>query len=105
MCRSKLSKRAAARLGGAGPRRVALACSSSRAPRRLSELTVGQAAGVTELSTASWHEPFEAMTIDCPEEFVGAITQLMAARKGRMEEMTNPRAGWVRMDSSCPAAG
>ena len=45
------------------------------------------------------------MTIDCPDEFVGAITQLMAARKGRMEEMTNHAAGWVRMDFIVPAAG
>jgi GTP-binding protein len=45
------------------------------------------------------------MTIDCPEEFVGAITQLMAARKGRMEEMTNHAAGWVRMDFIVPSRG
>ena len=45
------------------------------------------------------------MTIDCPEEFVGAITQLMAGRKGRMEEMTNHAAGWVRMDFIVPSRG
>src|SRR5271156_2918456 len=45
------------------------------------------------------------MTIDCPEEFVGAITQLMAARKGRMEEMANHAAGWVRMDFIVPSRG
>ena len=45
------------------------------------------------------------MTIDCPEEFVGAVTQLMAARKGRMEEMTNHAAGWVRMDFIVPSRG
>src|SRR3954451_4193038 len=51
------------------------------------------------------HEPFEALTIDCPDEFVGAITQLMAARKGRMEEMANHAAGWVRMDFVVPSRG
>ena len=45
------------------------------------------------------------MTIDCPDEFVGAITQLMAARKGRMEEMANHAAGWVRMDFVVPSRG
>ena len=45
------------------------------------------------------------MTIDCPDEYVGAITQLMAARKGRMEEMANHAAGWVRMDFIVPSRG
>jgi len=51
------------------------------------------------------HEPFEALTIDCPEQYVGAITQLMAGRKGRMEKMTNHAAGWVRMDFVVPSRG
>src|ERR1700676_2895115 len=45
------------------------------------------------------------MTIDVPEEFVGTITQLMAARKGRMTEMANHAAGWVRMDFVVPSRG
>ena len=51
------------------------------------------------------HEPFERLTIDAPEEYVGAITQLLAARKGRMEEMTNHGAGWVRMEFIVPSRG
>ena len=51
------------------------------------------------------HEPLRGVTIDCPEEFVGAITQLMANRKGRMEQMTNHAAGWVRMDFVVPSRG
>jgi GTP-binding protein len=69
------------------------------------ELTVGKPQVVTRTIDGKLHEPFEAMTIDCPEEFVGAITQLMAARKGRMEEMTNHAAGWVRMDFVVPSRG
>jgi GTP-binding protein len=69
------------------------------------ELTVGKPQVVTRTIDGKLHEPFEAMTIDCPEEFVGAITQLMAARKGRMEEMTNHAAGWVRMDFIVPSRG
>ena len=60
---------------------------------------------VTRTIDGKKHEPFEAMTIDCPEEFVGAVTQLMAARKGRMEEMANHAAGWVRMDFIVPSRG
>lgn len=67
------------------------------------ELTVGKPQVVTRTIDGKRHEPFEAMTIDCPEEFVGAITQLMAGRKGRMEEMANHAAGWVRMDFIVPS--
>src|ERR1700761_7104235 len=69
------------------------------------ELTVGKPQVVTKTIDGKLHEPFEAMTIDCPEEFVGAITQLMAGRKGRMEEMANHAAGWVRMDFIVPSRG
>jgi GTP-binding protein len=69
------------------------------------ELTVGKPQVVTRMIDGQLHEPFEAMTIDCPEEFVGAITQLMAGRKGRMEEMKNHAAGWVRMDFIVPSRG
>jgi len=69
------------------------------------ELTVGKPQVVTRTIDGALHEPFEALTIDCPEEFVGAITQLMAGRKGRMEQMTNHAAGWVRMDFVVPSRG
>jgi GTP-binding protein len=49
-------------------------------------------------------EPFEHLTIDAPEEHLGAITQLMAARKGRMDTMTNHGTGWVRMEFVVPRA-
>jgi GTP-binding protein len=69
------------------------------------ELTAGKPQVVTKTIDGQLHEPFEALTIDCPAEFVGAITQLMAARKGRMEEMANHAAGWVRMDFVVPSRG
>jgi GTP-binding protein len=69
------------------------------------ELTVGKPQVVTRTIDGKIHEPFEALTIDCPDEFVGVITQLMAARKGRMEEMANHAAGWVRMDFIVPSRG
>ena len=65
---------------------LALAVLVEQMRREGFELTVGKPQVVTRTIDGKVHEPFEAMTIDCPEEFVGAITQLMAARKGRMEE-------------------
>ncbi|MGE5695700.1 MAG: translational GTPase TypA [Candidatus Sericytochromatia bacterium] len=69
------------------------------------ELTVGKPQVVTRKIDGQVHEPFEALTIDCPEEYVGAVTQLMAARKGRMVEMANHAAGWVRIDFLVPSRG
>ena len=51
------------------------------------------------------HEPVERLTIDAPEEYLGALTQLLAARKGRMEQMVNHGTGWVRMEYLVPARG
>src|SRR6476619_144515 len=84
---------------------LALAVRVEQMRREGFELTVGKPQVVTQTIDGKLHEPFEAMTIDCPEEFVGAITQLMAGRKGRMEEMANHAAGWVRMDFIVPSRG
>lgn len=69
------------------------------------ELTVGKPQVVTKMIDGSLHEPFEHLTIDTPEEYLGAITQLLAARKGRMESMTNHGTGWVRMEFVVPSRG
>jgi len=69
------------------------------------ELTVGKPQVVTKTIDGSVHEPYEELTIDVPEEFLGAITQLMAARKGRMESMSNHGTGWVRMIFFVPSRG
>ncbi|NBX23265.1 MAG: translational GTPase TypA [Microbacteriaceae bacterium] len=69
------------------------------------ELTVGKPQVVTKKVNGKTHEPFEHMTIDTPEEHLGAITQLMAARKGRMEGMVNHGTGWVRMEFIVPSRG
>jgi GTP-binding protein len=69
------------------------------------ELTVGKPQVVTKTIDGKLHEPFEHLTIDAPEEYLGAITQLMAARKGRMETMTNHGTGWVRMEFIVPSRG
>ncbi|SEF81810.1 GTP-binding protein [Actinacidiphila yanglinensis] len=69
------------------------------------ELTVGKPEVVTREINGKVHEPIERLTIDSPEEHLGAITQLMASRKGRMETMTNHGSGWIRMEWIVPSRG
>ncbi|MEV4671932.1 MULTISPECIES: translational GTPase TypA [Actinomadura] len=69
------------------------------------ELTVGKPQVVTREIDGKRHEPVERLTVDIPEEHLGAVTQLMAVRKGRMEQMTNHGTGWVRMEFLVPARG
>jgi GTP-binding protein len=69
------------------------------------ELTVGKPQVVTREINGRVHEPVEGLTIDCPEEYLGPITQLLASRKGRMEHMTNHGTGWVRMEFVVPSRG
>jgi GTP-binding protein len=69
------------------------------------EVTVGQPQVLTREIDGVLSEPFERATIDVPEEHVGVVTQLLAERKGRMEDMVNHGTGWVRMDFRVPARG
>lgn len=69
------------------------------------ELTVGKPQVVTRQVDGKVHEPYEELTIDCPDEYLGAITQLLANRKGKMVQMTNHAAGWVRMEFIVPSRG
>ncbi len=67
------------------------------------ELTAGQPQVITREIDGVMHEPVERMAIDAPEEYVGVITQMLALRKGRMEQMVNHSTGWVRLDYLVPA--
>jgi GTP-binding protein len=69
------------------------------------ELTVGKPQVVIREIEGVRHEPVERLTIDIPEDYVGVVTQLLALRKGRMEQMVNHGTGWVRMDYLVPARG
>jgi GTP-binding protein len=69
------------------------------------ELTVGKPQVVTREIDGKLSEPIERMSIDTPDEYVGVITQLMAMRKGRLEQMVNHGTGWVRMEYLVPARG
>ena len=67
------------------------------------ELTVGKPEVVTREIDGKLSEPIERMSVDAPEEYVGVITQLLAMRKGRLEQMVNHGTGWVRMEYLVPA--
>jgi GTP-binding protein len=69
------------------------------------ELTVGRPAAVTREIDGKLHEPVEQLSVDVPEEFLGAVTQLVSVRRGRMESMTNHGTGWVRLIFLVPARG
>ena len=84
---------------------LALAILVEQMRREGYELTVGKPQVVTREINGKLHEPMERLTIDAPEEYLGAITQLLAVRKGRMEQMTNHGTGWVRMEFLVPARG
>lgn len=84
---------------------LALAILVEQMRREGFELTVGKPQVVTKTIDGKVYEPMEHMIIDVPEEYLGAVTQLMAARKGRMENMSNHGTGWVRMEFAVPARG
>ena len=69
------------------------------------ELTVGKPQVVLKKIDGKVHEPMERLSIDAPEESLGVLTQLMALRKGRMEQMVNHGTGWIRLDYRVPARG
>ncbi len=69
------------------------------------ELTVGQPRVLERLIDGKRHEPVERMSIDVPEDYVGVVTQLLALRKGSLEQMVNHGQGWVRMEYRVPARG
>jgi GTP-binding protein len=84
---------------------LALAILVEQMRREGFELTVGKPQVVTREIDGKIHEPVERLTIDVPEEHLGAVTQLLAARRGRMETMSNHGTGWVRMEFLVPARG
>jgi GTP-binding protein len=84
---------------------LALAILVEQMRREGYELTVGKPQVVTKEIDGKTHEPVERLTIDAPEEYLGTITQLLAVRRGRMEQMVNHGTGWVRMEFLVPARG
>ncbi len=69
------------------------------------ELTVGKPQVVTRERDGVIHEPVERLSIDVPEDFLGVVTQMLALRKGRIENMVNHGTGWVRLEFLVPTRG
>jgi GTP-binding protein len=88
---------------GRGELQLAVLVESMR--REGFELTVGKPQVVTREVDGVLHEPVERVSIDIPEDFMGVTTQLLALRKGRMEQMVNHGTGWVRLEYLVPARG
>jgi GTP-binding protein len=84
---------------------LALAILVEQMRRERYELTVGKPQVVTRQIDGRTCEPVERLTIDAPEEYLGTVTQLLAARKGRLEQLVNHGTGWVRMEWLVPARG
>ncbi|MGH9290481.1 MAG: translational GTPase TypA [Acidimicrobiales bacterium] len=69
------------------------------------ELTVGKPQVLTREIDGVVHEPVDRVTVDAPEEYLGVVTQLLALRRGRMEQIVNHGTGWVRLEHLVPARG
>jgi GTP-binding protein len=69
------------------------------------ELTIGKPRVVTKEIDGVLNEPFERVTVDIPEEFVGNVTALLSQRRGSMLDMVNHGTGWVRLEWRIPARG
>ena len=84
---------------------LALAILVEQMRREGYELTIGKPQVVTRTIDNKVHEPVERLTVDAPEDYMGAITQMLSVRKGRMENMVNHGTGWMRMDWLVPSRG
>jgi GTP-binding protein len=69
------------------------------------ELTVGKPEVLTRIVDGKTHEPVERVAIDVPEDYIGVVTQLLALRKGSLQQMVNHGTGWARMEYLVPARG
>jgi GTP-binding protein len=88
---------------GRGELQLAVLVESMR--REGYELTVGKPQVVTREVDGELHEPIERLSIDVPEDYLGVVTQMLALRKGRMENMVNHGTGWVRIEFLVPTRG
>jgi len=84
---------------------LALAILVEQMRREGFELTVGKPQVVTQMVDGKLHEPFEKLTIDIPEEYMGVVSQLLGMRRGLLEQMVNHGTGWTRLEYQVPARG
>ena len=90
-------------LSGRGELQLAILIEMMR--REGYELGAGKPEAVTRRIDGALHEPMEVLLVDCPEAFVGAVTQSVGVRRGRMTRMSNHGSGRVRMEFRVPSRG
>ena len=91
------------RVSGRGELQLAILVEMMR--REGYEMSVGKPEAVTREIGGRTHEPMELLVVDCPEEYIGAVTQKVGARRGRMTHMVNHGTGRVRMEFRIPSRG
>ena len=91
------------RVSGRGELQLAILIEMMR--REGYELSVGKPQAITRAQDGIVREPMEMLAIDCPEEFIGVVTQKMGERRGRMMKMSNHGSGRVRMEFRVPSRG
>jgi GTP-binding protein len=69
------------------------------------EVAVGKPRVITRTVDGAVQEPMEELTVDCPEDYIGAVTQKLGQRKGRMMRMVNHGTGRVRLEFGIPSRG
>jgi GTP-binding protein len=69
------------------------------------ELSVGKPEVLTRTIDGKLHEPMELLIVDCPEDFIGVVTQKLGQRRGRMMKMVNHGTGRVRIEFQVPSRG
>ena len=69
------------------------------------ELSVGKPKVRTRIENKQLLEPFEHLVIDCPETYIGTVTQMLGPRRGKMLKMVNHSSGWVRLEYEIPMRG
>jgi len=69
------------------------------------ELQVSKPQVITQQRDGKTFEPIELVVVDCPEEFIGVVTEAMGRRKGQMTKMINHGTGRVRLEFETPSRG
>jgi len=91
------------RIIGRGELQMAILIETMR--REGFEMAIGKPTVRTRVEDGQLMEPFEHLVIDCPENYLGTVTQLLGPRKAKMLRMINHSSGWVRLEYEIPMRG
>ncbi|NQT33729.1 translational GTPase TypA [bacterium] len=91
------------RIIGRGELQMAILIETMR--REGFEMVISKPTVRTRRENGQLMEPFEHLVIDCPETYLGTVTQLLGPRKAKMLKMVNHASGWVRLEYEIPLRG